>query len=407
MGFNPLEEKGIAPEEQVMNWGQMNVQPYDKHTVDPYTRCRIILMNGAEYEAVWFGHQFARHCLDMDIKQKLALSRRIEQQQQKMINCLIPGDESVLENTLGYEQVAVDLTAWLARTEPDPVVKDALDFALLEDFDHLYRYANLLEMMEGKDPSDIVGDYTEIFPGRPTVEEHRHPFDEIRRHYDKDTADIITKMHVCTIVAAEQQTMNYYMNSCNRPELMLARGLYQEIGMVEEQHVTHYESLADPRMTWFEHLLIHEYNECYLYWSCMQTETDERIKRIWEHCLDCEIGHLHEAAEMMQRYEGRSAESILPAAFPELTKFQSNKEYVRDVLASQVDLTAVGTDYVPVSELPSDARYFKYQLMVNEDCRVPSVQVIEDHLGQFGGEYRLSTEGEHPVERLREQQAAR
>ena len=55
--------------------------------------------------------------------------------------------------------------------------------------------------------------------------------------------------------------------------------------MVEEQHVTHYESLADPRMTWFEHLLIHEYNECYLYWSCMQTETDERIKRIWEHCL--------------------------------------------------------------------------------------------------------------------------
>ena len=55
------------------------------------------------------------------------------------------------------------------------------------------------------------------------------------------------------------------------------------------------------------------------------------------------------------------------------------------MLASQVDLTAVGTDYVPVSELPSDARYFKYQLMVNEDCRVPSVQVIEDHLGQFGG----------------------
>ena len=124
MGFNPLEEKGIAPEEQVMNWGQMNVQPYDKHTVDPYTRCRIILMNGAEYEAVWFGHQFARHCLDMDIKQKLArpTDRAAAAEDDQLPDT---GDESVLENTLGYEQVAVDLTAWLARTEPDPVVKDA------------------------------------------------------------------------------------------------------------------------------------------------------------------------------------------------------------------------------------------------------------------------------------------
>jgi len=407
MGFNPLEEKGIAPEAQIMNWGQMNVEPYDKHSVHPYTRTRVILANGAEYEAVWFGHQFARHAQDIEIKRKLALSRRLEQQQQKLINCLIPGDETVLENTLGYEQVAVDLTAWLARTEPDPVVKAALDFALLEDFDHLYRYSNLLEMMEGKDPADIVGDYTEIFPGRPTSEEHRHPFDGIRKHYDKDTADIITKLHVCTIVAAEQQTMNYYMNSCNRPELMLARGLYQEIGMIEEQHVSHYESLEDPRMTWFERLLVHEYNECHLYWSCMETETDERIRGIWGHLLDCEIGHLHEAAEMMQKYEGRSAESILPNAFLEPTRSQSNKEYVRDVLASQVDLTTDGTDYVDVHELPSDARYFKYQKMVNEDGRVPSVQVIEDHLHEFGQEYRLSTEGEHPVERLREAHAAR
>ncbi|MBE0537942.1 MAG: hypothetical protein IH624_19960 [Phycisphaerae bacterium] len=407
MGFNPLEEKGISPEKQVMNWGQMNIEPYDKHSVHPYTRTRVILANGAEFEGAWFGHQFSRHCSDTTVKQKLALSRRLEQQQQKLINCLIPGTESTLEVTLGYEQVAVDLTAWLARTEPDETVKAALDFALLEDFDHLYRYSNLIEMTEGKDPRDVVGDYTEIFPGRPTVEEHCHPLDGIRAHYDKDTADIVTKLHVLTIVAAEQQTMNFYMNVCNRPENMLARGLYQEIGMIEEQHVTHYESLADPRMTWFERLLLHEYNECHLYWSCMQTETDERIRGIWEHMLDCEIGHLHAAAEMLQKYEGRPAESVLPESLPAPTKFESNKEYVRRILESQVELRTDGTGYKPEDELAADARYFEYQKMVNEDGRVPSVQVIEDHVHEFGGEYRLSTEGEHPVARLREKQTAR
>jgi hypothetical protein len=40
----------------------------------------------------------------------LARVRRVEQRQQKMVNWLIPGDESTREVTLGYEQVAVDLT---------------------------------------------------------------------------------------------------------------------------------------------------------------------------------------------------------------------------------------------------------------------------------------------------------
>ena len=57
----------------------------------------------------------------------------------------MPADQSVLETTIGYEQVAIELTAYLARTEPDEYVKQAFDFGLLEDFDHLYRYAQLLD----------------------------------------------------------------------------------------------------------------------------------------------------------------------------------------------------------------------------------------------------------------------
>jgi rubrerythrin len=401
MAFNPLKEKGIPIEKQIKNWDELSVEPYDKNEVHPYTRTRIILMNGIEVEAAIFGHQFARHTDDYALKQKLAMTRRIEQQQQKIVNWLIPTDESTLEVTLGYEQVAVDLTAWLAKTEPDPNVKNALDFALIEDFDHLYRYSNLMDITEGTDPAKVVGDLTEIFPGRPTILEHRHPFDSIRNHYNKDNADILTKLHVLNIVAGEQQTMNFYMNVGNRADSFLGRSLYQEIAQIEEQHVSHYESLADPRETWFERLLMHEYLECYLYYGFMLEETDERIKSIWQNNLECEIEHLHLAAEMLQQYEGRDAESLLPSRFPTLTKFESNKDYVRDILASQIQLTADGNMYKPVSDLPSSSRYFEYQRMVNVDGVSPSQRVIEEHIDRQGQDYRLETEGPHPIEEYR------
>src|SRR5918996_6099451 len=117
MSFNPLAERGIPIEKQLRNWSELNVQPYDKYTVDPYTRTRAITMNGIEVESILSSHQFARHTDNPDIKRNLALVRRIEQQQQKAVNWLIPGDESTLEVTIGYEQVAVDLTAYVARNE--------------------------------------------------------------------------------------------------------------------------------------------------------------------------------------------------------------------------------------------------------------------------------------------------
>jgi hypothetical protein len=115
MALNPLEETGIPVEEQLRNWSELNVQPYDKTKVDPYTRCRVILMNGIEVESIIFSHQFARHTDNMEIKRALALSRRVDQQQQKAVNGLNPGDQNPLETTIGYEQVAVDpLPGWPA-----------------------------------------------------------------------------------------------------------------------------------------------------------------------------------------------------------------------------------------------------------------------------------------------------
>jgi hypothetical protein len=399
--MNPLDQKGMPVEDQLRSWSDLNVEPYDKDAVDPYTRTRVILMNGTEVESILFSHQFARSTDNLEIIQALALSRRIEAQQQKVVNGLNPGDQTPLETTIGYEQVAVDLTSWLARHEPDPMLKQALDFALLEDFDHLYRYANLYELLDGKDASALTGSLTEITPGRPTILEHRHPHDEVRGHFETHTVDPLSRLHVMTITAAEQQTMNFYMNHGSDWIEPIARGLYAEIALIEEQHVTHYESLLDPLDSWLKQLVFHEYNEVYLYWSMLQNESDKRIKRIWEEHLDMEIGQLHAACDLLRRYEGVEPEEILPAALPDTPlTFEPNKAYVRGVLAEQVDLRADGIDYVWDADLPEDHRSRRYRAVVNAGG-APSEQVIEQNRSAQGREYRDETEGENPVPALR------
>ena len=203
MKFNPFLEKPKKLDSCIMSWKDLAQKPYDKNEVDPYTRVRCILMNGTEYEAVWFGHEFHRHSCDNDLRRTIALVRRNEQQQQKLIAGLKPADENLLETTIGYEQLAVDLTVFLAQHVKDKHVKDALDFALLEDFDHLYRYANLLESDMGAKAETYVGGYTEITPGRPTIAHHRHPFDSIKNPINNKKASPFDECAVSIITAAE------------------------------------------------------------------------------------------------------------------------------------------------------------------------------------------------------------
>ncbi|HEX8802612.1 MAG TPA: hypothetical protein VF743_00425 [Acidimicrobiales bacterium] len=400
MAFNPLDQTGIPVEDQFRNWSEQNVEPYDKRAVDPYTRCRVILMNGIEVESIIFSHQFHRHIDNPEIAEALAMGRRVDKQQQTTVNLLNPGEQSPLETTIGYEQVAVDLTAWLARNEPDPNLKQALDFALLEDFDHLYRYANLYDLLYGGHADEITEHLTEITPGRPTYLHHRDPRDTIRRHYETHTVDPQSRCHVMTITAAEQQTMNYYMN--HQPDLVepIARGLYAEISEVEQEHVTHYESLLDPLDSWIAMWLFHKYNECWLYWAMHQQESDDRIKALWELHLNQEIGQLQVVADIMRRYEGRDPSEMLPPSLPEkpLT-FEPNKDYVRQILASQVDLRPDGVDFVTADELPPDHRSTRYREGVNR----PSYgeEVIDQAREKNGTEYRDETEGPNPVDDLR------
>jgi hypothetical protein len=171
------KERGVPLDEQRFDWKDLAGLPYSKLDVDAFTRVRVILMNGIESEQLRFQHMMAR-CQDGELRRALARIRRQEQHQQTLVNWLNPADQSPLETTIGYEQVAIEVTAHLAQHEPDPYLAQVYRFGLLEDFDHMYRYSALLDRLEGKDASNILQSYTDVRPGRPTAEEHRAPEDD-------------------------------------------------------------------------------------------------------------------------------------------------------------------------------------------------------------------------------------
>ncbi len=400
--MNPFELKPKKLENFILPLSKIPQKTYDKLEVSPYTKVRLILAQGTEFEANFNSHQIDRHTYSNDVRRRLAFTRRQEQIQHKMLASCKPKDENLLETTLAYEQLAVDLTAILAKRAKNYVVKQQLDFALLEDFDHLYRFSDLLEMEEGKNFELYLGDYTEVMPGRPTVAEFRHPDDDVRFAVNSSKNDIITNIDVGIITAAEQQTMNFYMNVGSYYPDDLGRKMFSEIALIEEQHVTGYESLIDPDLSLLECNLMHEYTECYLYYSLYNDESDQNLKRLYEEIFEQEVAHLHEAADLLKTYEGKCwCQVIADGNFPELIKFGENIKYVREVL-NDCNITSVNEGYVPVSELKDDCKYYKYQKrFVGTGEKNPSHRVIEKYISQNGEDLRYET-APHPVKELRD-----
>lgn len=365
MTFNPLEEKGMPLDKQQRNWHQIVANPYKHQEVDCYTRTRQILMNGIEVEAWGFKHQFNRFMNNLDLEDRKIISKigRIENQQQMTCNWLSPANQSVLETTLGYEQVAVDLTAWLAQNEPDKYVKETFDFGLLEDFDHLYRYAQFAYMTEGIEANDIVQGQTDVIVGRPTQHHHNCNSLRLRKHYDKEKTSPQTKVNILTVLSGEQQTHNFYAeHGFMYPDHVL-RETYAEIKDVEEEHVTMYESLIDPNESMFEKLLLHEFTEVCNYYTCLEDETDESLKKYWEIFLDMEIGHLKLAADMFKKYEKREPEEIIGSEIIIPCRFKNQKTYVQKVLENEVNkrLAPNGEYYNSYDEIPEDWAGYKIQ----------------------------------------------
>lgn len=390
--MNPLNVDTKPLESYFFNWKELATKSYNKRETSPFTKTRVILLNGTEFESNWFLHQFARNCNNNDLRREIAIVRNQEQQQQKRISNLKPINENMLETTIAYEQLAIELTAILAQNCKDKNSKAALDFALLEDFDHLYRFANLLKTDFNIDADTLVGKFTEITPGRPTIAHHRHPIDNVKFSMDADKADLYTKLVGGIITAAEQQTMNFYMNMGQMYKNELGRKLFAEIAMVEEEHVTQYESLKDPTCTWLEQWVMHEYTECYLYYSAYEDESDQYIKNIWLTHFEMECAHLKRAIECLKKYGKTDYTKVLPKQdFPLLLKFGSNIDYIRDVLSHTANFTCEYEEYRELDKLKS-SRYCEHNAKVNKATQyVASHLVIEKHIKKFSKDYRFET----------------
>jgi hypothetical protein len=348
MTIDLLKDKGTPLSQQRMSWKDMVGKPISKLDDDAFTRVRIILMNGVELDSLRTKQAALR--MNRDARVTLAQLMRVEQHQATTINWLIGADHSPIETTIAYEQTAIEVTASVAQLEPDPYLATAYRYALLEDFDHLYRYSALLDRLEGKDANNIIQGYTDIVPARPTIDHHRAPEHDLLTPYGAD-APLSTKLNALTLTGGEYQTHDYYMNIGPIFADPLARQLYAEIASVESQHITHYGSMLNPDESLLEKLLVSEACEVWNYAGCLAQETNPRVKAIWEKFLDYELGHFQVALKLFKDIERRDPQTVLgDGKLPKFIQFESHREFVRQTIENEVTLRKNGTEFVEQEE---------------------------------------------------------
>ena len=109
--------------------------------------------------------------------------------------------------------------------------------------------------------------------------------------------------------------MNFYMNIGPTYYNDLGRQLYQEIALIEEQHVSQYGSLMDPTCTWLESLSLHEYVECYLYYSFYQDEKTPYQTNLGMH-LQRKLPSCTKP-ELLAQHENKDWQQVIPnGTFP-------------------------------------------------------------------------------------------
>jgi hypothetical protein len=360
MAINLLTDRGQPLERQEFTWKDLVRSPISKLDDDAFTRVRTILMNGVELDSLRIKQVMLRN--NGALRVPIAQLMRVEQHQATLVNWLIGADHSPIETTIGYEQTAIEVTASVAQLEPDAYLAQGYRYALLEDFDHLYRYSALLDRLEGKDANNITQGHTDIVPARPTLVHHRAAEHDLLEPYARN-ASLATKLHALTLTGGEYQTHDYYMNIGPTFADPLARQLYAEIASVESQHIVHYGSMINPDESPLEKLLLQEACEVWNYQACMEQESNSRIKAIWERFLDYELGHLQLVISLFKQYERRDpAELLGDGSLPPRIEFKGHRDYLRQVIAQESTLRKDGARFVDEADEGGTSLAYRQQM---------------------------------------------
>ena len=169
-------------------------------------------------------------------------------------------------------------------------------------------------------------------------------------------------------MSAEQQTHNFYAEHGFMYGNNDLKRLYAEICDVEEEHVTMYETLIDPNETMIEKWVIHEFCEVCNYYNCYKDEVNDKLKLIWEEMTQMELAHLHLAIDVLKKCEKRTPEEIIGSKIVSPCHFESQKQYVAEIINSQADKRlGENYDYLFIDELPKDWASYEVQKQVSKD----------------------------------------
>jgi hypothetical protein len=132
------------------------------------------------------------------------------------------------------------------------------------------------------------------------------------------------------------------------------------------------------------------------------TETDEKIKKLWEYYFEIEVSHLHAAVDLLKRYSKKDYTEVIPdGTFPQPLSLHSNVDYVKNIIANTVQYTGNLEEYKDVATLEDNHRFFEYNSKINCPIKeTASHKVIEEYIKKNGNDYRFET-SENPIEALR------
>ncbi|MBR3504769.1 MAG: hypothetical protein IKO07_11110, partial [Clostridia bacterium] len=299
-----------------------------------------------------------------------------------------------VEEAVRLEQLEADLTAALHALPGAKRLRPALEFSLLEESDQLYRFANLLDAEQERPAESVVGGRMEITPGRPCVAAHRHPLDAAFRPLDFDAAPQGAALALALMAPLERLIASRYAARAAEAADPLARALFAEMALIEEQHAAQYESLWDPRPTPLHNLALRTRALGYLYHSLLAAETDASLRALWQEHLDELRGDM---LAISQWPEGAARAS---EPFPPPFLFGDTAALVRALMPRQATLTMLEDSLVPAEQLPGGCRYFDWQrALCGDGADAPSHRAVARYAARYGTDYRFERRPS-PIEAL-------
>ncbi len=363
-----------------------HVRPYDKHDVSSRTRSHVILLRAAASETC---RRFTALSEKVnlpaagDARDSLSEMQGGEREIERMLFMLSPGDESLLERAIAIEMLSVRLAVAFSERETDKAVKRTLDAFIADDFDHLYRFCNLADIVGGISVQASCGELTEIMPGRHTALQPAAAKERIRKAAVKKRS-IYSILAVMTTAAVKRYAADFYTAACSLAKDRQTRALFAAIARIEQIHAAELGAIFRPPTDGFKRVLLQKYCECYLLFSCRTDEPDARFRKLYDDLLALCAGGFSHIVELAELCGKKQCEKVIDdGKLPLPVVLRDRADYVRSVLENML------------SDAEADAHESK-QLLRKSAAHA----AVVEHIRRLGRDFRIE-KSPHPVPRLR------